>query len=101
MSNKVLKVRTLSRCHLKDRIDSLLSSLGLSEQADVIVGTPVQKGLSGGQKRRVSVASQLITSPKILFLDKPTSGLDSVAAYEVLSHLRRVTKENKVSLVCR
>lgn len=69
----------------------------MTDQANLIIGTPIQKGLSGGQKRRVSVASQLITAPKILFLDEPTSGLDSVASYEVISYLKAIAKENKVS----
>ena len=52
------------------------------------IGTPIQKGISGGQKRRVSIASQIITSPSILFLDEPTSGLDSVASREVISTIK-------------
>ena len=62
----------------------------------MIVGTPIRKGLSGGQKRRVSVASQLITGPKILFLDEPTSGLDSQASWEVISFVKEVAKRNNV-----
>ncbi|KAJ5751090.1 hypothetical protein N7533_008118 [Penicillium manginii] len=58
-----------------ERIDTLLESFGIQNQANTLVGTPIRKGISGGQKRRASVASQLITCPKILFLDEPTSGL--------------------------
>ena len=80
------------------RVDQLLNSFGLQDQANTIIGTPVRKGLSGGQKRRVGIASQLVTCPKILFLDEPTSGLDSAASYEVMSYLKDVVKKNKVTL---
>jgi len=79
------------------RINGLLDSFGLVSQADTLIGTPIRKGISGGQKRRVGVASQLITSPKILFLDEPTSGLDSVASWEVMNYLKGVAKRNNVS----
>lgn len=78
------------------QIEGLLDSFGLRGQADTIVGTPIRKGISGGQKRRLSVASQLITGPRILFLDEPTSGLDSAASWEVVSFIKAVAKLNKV-----
>jgi ABC-type multidrug transport system ATPase subunit len=81
------------------RIDGLLDSFGLRNQVNAIIGTPIRKGISGGQKRRVSVASQLITAPKILFLDEPTSGLDSAASWEVISFVKEVAKRNNVSKI--
>lgn len=78
------------------RIDGLLEAFGLREQANTIIGTPIRKGISGGQKRRVGIASQLITSPRILFLDEPTSGLDSAASFEVINYLKGVAKSNNV-----
>lgn len=75
----------------------LLKAFGIQGQAKTLIGTPIQKGISGGQKRRVSVASQLITSPKILFMDEPTSGLDSTASYEVISYLKKLARRNNVS----
>jgi ABC-type multidrug transport system ATPase subunit len=80
------------------RIDGLIESFGLRGQANNIIGTPIRKGISGGQKRRVSVASQLITAPRILFLDEPTSGLDSAASFEVISFVKEVAKRNNVSI---
>ncbi|KAL3953725.1 hypothetical protein ACCO45_011681 [Purpureocillium lilacinum] len=82
------------------RIDALLHSFGLTEQAGTLIGTPIRKGISGGQKRRVGVASQLLMSPKLLFLDEPTSGLDSAASWEVVNYLRDVARRNNLIVVC-
>lgn len=89
---------TVTKAERRRRVDGLISAFGLQDQANTILGTPIRKGLSGGQVRRVGVASQLITCPKILFLDEPTSGLDSRASYEVISYLKKVVKKNNVSL---
>lgn len=82
-----------------DRIRTLLEAFGIQNQANTLVGTPIRKGISGGQKRRVSVANQLITCPKILFLDEPTSGLDSTASYEVIQYAKELARLNNVSPV--
>ena len=66
----------------------MLSSFGLHGQADTIIGTPIRKGVSGGQKITVSVAAQLMTSPKILFLDEPTIGLDPVSRRQVWTAIK-------------
>ncbi|KAK3692840.1 P-loop containing nucleoside triphosphate hydrolase protein [Podospora appendiculata] len=90
---------TLSGRERRARIDGLLDAFGLAAQADTLVGTPLRKGISGGQKRRVGVASQLITSPRILFLDEPTSGLDSAASWEVMNYLRGVARRNNLIVI--
>ena len=89
----------MTKTERKRRIDGLIDSFGLRNQSNTIIGTPIRKGISGGQKRRVSVASQLITAPKILFLDEPTSGLDSAASLEVISFVKEVAKRNNVSVI--
>jgi ABC-type multidrug transport system ATPase subunit len=68
----------------------------LTNQANTLIGTLVRKGISTGQKRRLSVAAQLISAPNILFLDEPTSGLDSAASYKVMLYVRNVDKKNKL-----
>lgn len=79
-----------------ERITSLLNAFGIQDQAKSLIGTPIRKGISGGQKRRVGVASRLITCPRILFLDEPTTGLDSTASFEVMSFVKNLAKSNKV-----
>ncbi|KAJ5407151.1 hypothetical protein N7465_008435 [Penicillium sp. CMV-2018d] len=90
---------SVSKRERMDRIRTLLEAFGIQKQANTIVGTPIRKGISGGQKRRVSVASQLITCPKILFLDEPTSGLDSTASFEVISYVRELAKSNNIMII--
>ncbi|KAJ5280748.1 hypothetical protein N7478_006120 [Penicillium angulare] len=90
---------TVSKAQRIERINTLLESFGIQKQANTLVGTPIRKGISGGQKRRVSVASQLITCPKILFLDEPTSGLDSTASYEVISYVKELAKANNIIII--
>lgn len=88
---------TVSKLERIQRIEALITAFGLQGQANTLIGTPIRKGISGGQKRRVSVAAQLITSPKLLFLDEPTSGLDSAASFEVISFVKDIAKKHNVS----
>lgn len=79
------------------RVDDLIASFGLQSQTNTIVGTPIKKGLSGGQKKRLGVASRLVTNPKILFLDEPTSGLDSALSLEVCNYIKNIGRQHNVS----
>lgn len=92
-----LSTPSASKAERLTRIDRLLADFGLSGVRDNLIGTAMKKGVSGGQKRRVSVAAQLVTGPRLLFLDEPTSGLDSTAAFEVISVLKSVAQKYRVS----
>jgi len=59
--------------------------LGLADQADTVVGDLFIKVLSGGQKRRLSIALEALTQPGNFFLDEPTSGLDAKSALEAIA----------------
>lgn len=95
-----LSLPTVGKTECAERIDFLLAAFGLSDLSDSLIGTTTRKGVSGGQKRRVSVASQLVTGPRLLFLDEPTSGLDSAAAFEVVSLLKILAEKHGVSGHC-
>jgi ABC-2 type transport system ATP-binding protein len=75
-------------------LDSLVTSLELSELLDV----PVRQ-LSLGQRMRCDIAASLLHSPKILFLDEPTIGLDAVSKYAVRDFIRHLNKEHKVTIL--
>lgn len=84
---------------ISDRVNAVMSDLGLTECAEAKIGTIFQKGISGGQKRRVSVAVELMQLPQILFLDEVTSGLDSAAAENIVDMLSRLAKGGR-TIVC-
>lgn len=79
----------------ESKIQSLIKSLGLTEQAHVIVGDVFFKGLSGGQQRRLSVALEALTSPRNFYLDEPTSGLDAESAFQVMDFLKTYVRNSK------
>ena len=79
-------------------VNNVLASLGLTDCRDVKVGDMFLKGLSGGQKRRLSIGVELIKQPSILFLDEPTSGLDSASAFEVVKHLQILSRNGHTIL---
>lgn len=72
--------KTLTMAEKTQRVLSVLHELQLAHIADSKVGNEVTRGISGGEKRRVSVGMELVTQPKALFLDEPTSGM-CVRAY--------------------
>ncbi len=65
-----------SRAEQKKIVESAIVDMGLYECQNTAVGNFFVRGLSGGEKRRLSIALQILTRPRVLFLDEPTSGLD-------------------------
>lgn len=62
----------------------IIQGLGLNKVGNNVVGTVLKRGLSGGEKRRVTVGQELVIRQAVAFLDEPTSGLDGTAAYDVI-----------------
>ncbi len=75
---------TMSREDKEARVEEAMTQLGIGHVRDVIIGTPVKKGVSGGERKRVCVAMELLTQPRLLFLDEPTSGLGGCVCVCVL-----------------
>jgi len=76
-----------------------LSSLGLLERKDLKVGSPLNKTISGGQRKRLNIALELIREPSILFVDEPTSGLSSRDSENVMDLLRELALKGKLIFV--
>ncbi len=88
------KLRTdLSDAEIEQRIDKVLSSLGIEDKKNTIIGSPEQKVLSGGQRKRVNIAMELIADAPVIFLDEPTSGLSSYDAENVVQVLKKLSKD--------
>lgn len=85
----------VSKAEKKAIVDRTILEMGLSGCQHTYVGNFFVRGLSGGEKRRLSIALQILTRPRLLFLDEPTSGLDSAAAYFVVRTLKNLAKDGR------
>jgi len=91
--------KSMSRSEKKERADMTIREMGLQDSQDTRIGGWGAKGLSGGQKRRVSICIEILTRPKLLFLDEPTSGLDSAASYYVMSRIAHLDQREGRTII--
>lgn len=78
-----------------DRVDQIIKQLRLTKCQNVKIGGPLIKGISGGERKRTSIGVELITDPYLIFLDEPTTGLDSFTATSVMETLRELANSGK------
>uniref|UniRef100_A0A3Q1JJT8 ATP-binding cassette sub-family G member 8 n=1 Tax=Anabas testudineus TaxID=64144 RepID=A0A3Q1JJT8_ANATE len=83
----------------EQRVDDVIAELRLRQCAHTRVGNDYVRGVSGGERRRVSIAVQLLWNPGILILDEPTSGLDSFTAHNLVITLSRLARGNRLVLL--
>eukprot|EP01096_Ripella_sp_DP13-Kostka_P011308 TRINITY_DN4539_c2_g1_i1.p1 TRINITY_DN4539_c2_g1~~TRINITY_DN4539_c2_g1_i1.p1 ORF type:complete len:634 (+),score=226.16 TRINITY_DN4539_c2_g1_i1:66-1967(+) len=87
--------------HQRDqRVNDLLSELNLNKVADTRVGSPLKRGISGGERRRLAIGSEMVTGPKLVFLDEPTTGLDSHNALRVIKSVKTLCHKHQVTAIC-
>ncbi|ELK14744.1 ATP-binding cassette sub-family G member 8 [Pteropus alecto] len=91
--------RTFSQAQRNKRVDEVIAELRLRQCANTRVGNAYLRGVSGGERRRVSIGVQLLWNPGILILDEPTSGLDSFTAHNLVKTLSRLAKGNRLVLI--
>lgn len=89
----------LSETELKKRVTGMLQSLGLYEIRHLKVGSVLDKVISGGQRKRLNIALELIREPAILFVDEPTSGLSSKDSENIMDLLKELALSGKIVFV--
>ncbi|KAE8668437.1 ABC transporter G family member 21 [Hibiscus syriacus] len=87
--------RTLSAKEKISVAESVLLELGLSKCENTMVGNSFIRGISGGERKRVSIAHEMLINPSLLILDEPTSGLDSTAVHRLVSILGSLAQKGK------
>ena len=104
--------RNLSTDEKLKQVEAVIQELRLTKVANTLIGGPFIRGVSGGERRRVSIGLQLLTNPSnqnliseskiwigVLFLDEPTSGLDSTTAHNVVDTLLKLARRNR-TVIC-
>jgi ABC-type multidrug transport system ATPase subunit/ABC-type multidrug transport system permease subunit len=93
----IIGEQTFTEALYERLIENVITDLGLSDRANAFIGETGQENrcLSGGERRRVSIALQLLNDPQILFADEPTSGLDTFTARTIIQYFKKLSSGNR------
>jgi len=97
--NAKLCFDNLTEAEIVTRVDGVLKNLGLYEIRNIQVGSPLNKKISGGQRKRLNISLELIREPAIMFLDEPTSGLSSRDSENIIDLLKELARKGKLLFV--
>uniref|UniRef100_A0A5B6ZBB7 ABC transporter domain-containing protein n=1 Tax=Davidia involucrata TaxID=16924 RepID=A0A5B6ZBB7_DAVIN len=86
---------TMSKEEVNGIVEGTIMEMGLQECSDRLIGNWHLRGISGGEKKRLSIALEILIRPHLLFLDEPTSGLDSASAFFVIQALKNVAHDGR------
>lgn len=89
----------VSNAEKKQRVEKLIEQLGLSSCRNTYIGDEGTRGVSGGERRRVSIGVDIIHGPSLLFLDEPTSGLDSTSAHSVIEKVHHIARSGSTVIL--
>lgn len=89
----------MSKEQKEHRAEEILLKMGLKDCADNLIGNDLIKGISGGEKRRVTIAVQILTEPRVLLLDEPLSGLDAFTASSIMDVLHGLANEGRTLIL--
>ena len=88
-----------TEAQIDEAVNKVLEDLDLKATADLVVGNPLNKTISGGQRKRLNIALELIREPLVMFVDEPTSGLSSMDSEMVMDLLKEQTLKGKLVIV--
>uniref|UniRef100_A0A669ETX9 ATP-binding cassette, sub-family G (WHITE), member 2b n=1 Tax=Oreochromis niloticus TaxID=8128 RepID=A0A669ETX9_ORENI len=94
-ANLRLNPKDHSTADKHQQVNTIIDDLGLTDCANTKIGTEFLRGVSGGERKRCSIGMELITSPSLLFLDEPTTGLDSNTANCIIGLLHKLSRRGK------
>ncbi|GFQ02783.1 ABC transporter g family member 15 [Phtheirospermum japonicum] len=86
---------SMTRSEVKAIVEGTIMEMGLQDCADRQIGNWQLRGISGGEKKRLSIALEILIRPRVLFLDEPTSGLDSAAAFFVIQAIKNLARDGR------
>ncbi|PNT60606.1 hypothetical protein BRADI_5g02010v3 [Brachypodium distachyon] len=90
---------SMSPAEKRSRADNAIQNMGLAGVSGTRISGRACKGISGGQRKRVSICMELLSSPALIFLDEPTSGLDSAASYHVMSRIAGIAGREGMTVI--
>jgi len=94
-----LKLTNLTNEEIERRVDNMIKKLNLENAQNTNIGNNLIRGVSGGERKRTSIGCELIGDPQIIFLDEPTTGLDSFNAFEVINNICKLAKEDNKLII--
>lgn len=89
----------MSNEEIKEMVDKTITQMGLEQCADNKIGNWHLRGISNGEKRRLSISLEILSQPHIMLLDEPTTGLDSASAFFVIWALTNIAREGRI-VIC-
>ncbi|URD97111.1 ABC-2 type transporter [Musa troglodytarum] len=93
------RLGSIPRSQKKQRVEQLIEQLGLTSSRNTYIGDEGTRGVSGGERRRVSIGVDIIHGPALLFLDEPTSGLDSTSAHSVIERVFHIARSGSTVIL--
>ena len=91
--------RSTTSTERKEVVEEVIMELGLKECANTRIGNSTHKGCSGGEKRRTSLAVQMLANPSVLFLDEVTTGLDASTAFQLMKTLKNLARKGRTIII--